>query len=1385
MKRLILVSTLAVLAIAVGGLCWLLLSESGLRWAYARAQPHIPGELEFSQLSGRLSGPITLEQIRYRQDATSIAAQRITLDWNPWGLVVAEFDVNSLHIENLDLLLADSPATDEDYEPAPELGELTLPIGVNLQRLVVDGIRVTRESSTTAIDRIESSASLDRKQIRIGDFQIESDLVNLKFSGTADTETNLPHDFEFSWDSRLASGETVIGRGRISGDLSQTRVSQQIEGAVELELALTLEAIFEQLKWRTQIDIAALDTRKLDPGLTPLVGAMTLAAEGNLDSLTARGNIRLDESPYGPVSSDFDLEQARLNPQANGLSFEALKLNTLQGEIIASGMFDWKPSLAWHTRISAAEINPQDVLPQWPGKIDASFDVAGEIADAGPAISLDVERLSGELRGYPVSLSGKMQWQNDLADISNLLFTSGDTRLTATGKLGEQLELGWTLDSANLAELYPDARGKLQARGSLGGSRESPSLEASLSGSSIGIPDYEIGEFSANAVVVLQLQPQFELVPRRFEIELDANQVKLPGYQLQTLKLTTDSRRIELDMSSVEGRARIELAGRLEGARWQGKIVQALLQNSDYGDWRLAAPAALLLSRQRVDIESLCLGNVQGGKICAAIEHRQSGGALNLEVNSLPIEMLRNWTPPELSLAGLANASARLQYQLPDRLHGTLDIDLPAGSVGYPLPPDRSGRLDYEHAGLKFSLQESGADAKISLALANGDGLEGSIVLPGANLLTLDPASQAVTGRFNLKLSDLTLIEGALQQIENLQGTAEAGIEIAGTLENPRLKGNARLVNAALFIPDANLEIAQLNIEALSADFEQIDYTADAVIAGGKLALTGNTLMDSSAGWPSRIDVSGNGLELATLLDKMLPEGLNIDGRLNTSANLSYREPQQLTGKIVIRSASGTLAHPLLEGETEQWDYQDIELDLEIDNDGARADGSMAIGDNSLRALIDLPGANLSNFGSKSQRLRGNAEILLQDISLLEVLIPDIQRTGGSLQLSLTADGNLGQPGLGARAQMRQANLNIPRLGLELEQINLQANSDRSGLLTFSASARSGDGQIRLQGSSQLDAALGWPTTISVEGENFQAVRIPEATVNLTPRLEIRLQDRNIDIEGEITVPYAKLQPRDVTMAAKVSNDAVVIGGDQPAGRKWQINAKTRLLLGERVTFFGYGFDARLGGNLIIEENPGMPTRGTGEITIPEGRYRAYGQNLDVENGRLLFTGGPVDNPGLDVRAIRKTRDVIAGIHVSGRLQQPRLDLFSIPALGQTETLSYLLTGRPLESANSSEGSMMASAALALGLSGGDRIARSMGDRFGFDEMRIESGGEGDQASLVVGRYLSPRLYVGYGVGLVESINTLNLNYRITDRWQLEAESGANQGADLYYRFER
>ena len=221
------------------------------------------------------------------------------------------------------------------------------------------------------------------------------------------------------------------------------------------------------------------------------------------------------------------------------------------------------------------------------------------------------------------------------------------------------------------------------------------------------------------------------------------------------------------------------------------------------------------------------------------------------------------------------------------------------------------------------------------------------------------------------------------------------------------------------------------------------------------------------------------------------------------------------------------------------------------------------------------------------------------------------------------------------------------------------------------------------------------------------------------------------------------------------------------------------------TNFFGFGFEGRLGGNLLLEDEPGQFTKATGEINIPEGRYRAYGQRLDIERGRLLYTASPITNPGLDIRAVRKINEVTAGIAVKGSLNAPELDLFSTPAMGQTDALSYLLMGRPLESSSGEDGAIMAKAALALGLSGGDRIARTIGDRFGLDEMRVESNDTGDQASLVIGRYLSPRLYVSYGVGLIESVNTLSVRYKISDKWQLKAESGEYQGADIMYTFER
>ena len=241
--------------------------------------------------------------------------------------------------------------------------------------------------------------------------------------------------------------------------------------------------------------------------------------------------------------------------------------------------------------------------------------------------------------------------------------------------------------------------------------------------------------------------------------------------------------------------------------------------------------------------------------------------------------------------------------------------------------------------------------------------------------------------------------------------------------------------------------------------------------------------------------------------------------------------------------------------------------------------------------------------------------------------------------------------------------------------------------------------------------------------------------LSVSPTLQGRIKGREIDIDGEIFIPYARLEPKDISRTVRVSEDTEIIGQALATPTPWRINSTIRLVLGDRVTFYGYGFEGRIGGNLVISDKTHEATVATGELNTQDGRYRAYGQRLDIQNGRIIYANSPLDNPGLDIRAVRTVGDIQAGIQLQGTLRHPRTELYSLPAMSQSDALAYLVLGHPLERTTSSEeGQLMAQAALALSLQGGDYLARSLGDRFGFEEMRIETSDTGEQASLVIGR---------------------------------------------------
>jgi len=1241
MKRTLRILVASVLLTPLLALTWLSMTESGLHWAYQYAEPYLPGQLKMNKLEGQLIGPITVKGLEYEQDGTLIKANQIILEWLPIALLTTTVDISRLHIRSLSIALPQTEKTDQPLVPPG----VHLPWRVALKNVVIDGFTVNQNGKTFDLDQIRLRASSLFSQIDINELSVKTNTFNLNLQGELQLSHDYQHKLEMRWQAKLPSSEVVKGNGQLAGNLAMTRVKQRLTAPFQLTLDAELTDLLDQLNWQAKANVAAFDLSKLDAGWPAVKGKLQVEGKGDLTTAILSGSVDGHYPELGPFDAGFKLQrlsdntvhidhlmlhtpvsETRLHargqwlpgtdggdvavalhwenlrwplttgtwfdsaigsgwiegnvhkyrvglatdrpwPQAppsfwyasvDGnlaeLNFHSLRITALNGETLTKGQLNWSPQLTWQAQVSATHIDPAG-LPslgaEWPGQLNAKLSSSGRIENGQLITDTDITQLSGQLRGYPVSLRSRLSWRNSGLDISLLEFHSGQAQINARGRIGETLKLDWSIAANDLAELYPQAQGRLHAEGLLTGPRNTPTLQTTFNGETLSLSDYKVGRLNG-ALTVDMFQWQ------KLDIKLAAEALALKGVVLQSLNITSAEQRVEAKAVSKHLTASLELQWKTDGQAWHGRIERADLNSQQFHNWTLKAPAEFRVSTKDLEIKSLCwLSN--DSDVCMALQTDSENGQATFNGNQIPLMMFSSWLPADMKLEGVANAKAEIDFQS-ERIIGEANIKLPPGVVSYPLLEGERDRWEYRGGSIAISLTDEGIKAKSEIAMNNSDQFNFTAELPAAQLLSIDPQQQPLLAEARLSIHDLGLIEALIPEIQNLQGEAALKLFADGTLGQPRLSGQANLLN------------------------------------------------------------------------------------------------------------------------------------------------------------------------------------------------------GGFL---------------------------IPRIGLSIEQVSLKAKSDSFEKLHFQLNAHSGDGNFVLQGQTTLDRQAGWPTEMSIKGKEFEVSRIPEARMLVSPDLQIKLQKHTIDIKGDVHIPYAKLQPKDLTTAARVSEDVVILGSEQTADENWLIFTQVRLTLGERVNFYGFGFEGRFAGSLLLEDEPGQLTKATGDISIPEGRYRAYGQRLDVEDGRLLYTGGPISNPGLDLRAVRHINEVTAGLNVKGSLNQPQIELFSIPTLGQTDALSYLILGRPIENASGEEGSMMAKATLALGLSGGNRLVRSLAEQFGLDEMRVESSEGNAQASLVMGRYLSPKLYVSYGVGLIEAFNTVTVQYQISDKWQLKGESGEYQGADIFYTIER
>jgi translocation and assembly module TamB len=516
---------------------------------------------------------------------------------------------------------------------------------------------------------------------------------------------------------------------------------------------------------------------------------------------------------------------------------------------------------------------------------------------------------------------------------------------------------------------------------------------------------------------------------------------------------------------------------------------------------------------------------------------------------------------------------------------------------------------------------------------------------------------------------------------------------------------------------------------------------------------------------------------LLALLDTAPP--FTTDLRMNGDWDL--RAGESLDGWLRLRRQSGDvhLTEPALAmGLTT--------LTLDVDAAGSQTRARLAADTREAGRLRLDAHAALAREGvavalSRSAPLAWNAQFDVPDLRLLKPFIPVGIRADARVNAQLTGSGSLAAPRIDGRIAADAIRFSMPEQGVAITDGTLKLLLADDRVQVQEGELKGSSGRIVVSGDAQLKNPQ---AGLTLTFEKFAATNRSDRRVTVSGTTQLNLDPKRLQLAGELTADRARLEIPEASRP-ELSSDVVVVGRpprEKPAAQRLPLALDLTLKLGDDFLFKGAGLDARLGGQLRVF-TVNQVLRGEGTIQVEKGRYAAYAQTLDIERGVLRFAG-PIDNPGLDVLAVRKVPDVKVGVQVGGTVQRPQVTLYSDPAMPDTEKLSWLVLGHGLESSGQQEFVLLQVAAGAL-LSQAESVnmQAKLAETLGIDSFDVRAGNDESLTSTVVsvGKRLSSRATLSYEQSLDGLSQVVKVLYQLSTHVRLEAQAGQPSSFDAFY----
>ena len=1356
---------LLVLATGLASLWWWSGREQSLAQTLAVAQRWLPAgmqlEVENAQGSLRFGGEI--DRLRISNQRFTLQIKNLTLAWNLGQLLQRRLAVERLHAARVDYRA--QPEAPPDDTPSQPLRSLQLPLAIDLP-VQIDTF-TWADGPSAQLEHLAATYRYDRDQHRL-------QLSSLRYG---------PQQAQLSASVQLG-GQAPL----------QLTAQAQASATPALELA-------QPLALQAQVDIsgqlfgpqAQLQvTAQVQPQATD-ADAPTTAANSALPPLSARLHATVTPWQAQP------LPQAQLELQHVNLALFAPQLppSDLTGQLHITTDADgvWR----FRTDIANPQAGPWDApaLPLQQLQAQAQFDGQVWTLDQlqlqlphGPKVPKQTKKTPGTAPADPGTPGGQLhaqgQWTVATQALNAQVQLQGiNPAHVLTSLPSQRINGSASAEMLAPADTPPDPTDSTDTPAA---SPADPTIDFRVAIADPQAPPTSLAHARAQgrwAAGVLTLQ---EVAIRAWGAELSSPSLSWDSLQHQASSPQTT--RLQ-----VPGLA-AELTGTLTEHTGQGQLRTQLRDAAATVQWLGRLPGVDDLTRL-TDLTAPLAGQAQ-------LDLAWQGGW----------GRLRPTSPPAEAEAQTDKINKTDKTEAPPALSIKLLAKIP--NISYKLPAQEATKIQ------DLTLAVQGPLEKLTAHL-QGQLHQGS---QQAHIDTQWQAQWHTPSRWQLQAQTLTLLARPSAKSGDWRLALAAPVTIGQT--GPDIQASAGALQLTPPATKNQTEQAQVRWATLALNTTTWGVVSTGELSGLPLAWANHFTPDDPilerAGISGDLRLQGRwDIDTRSAQPKLHATLERADGDMRIAANIEEAAPVTIIRSQGTDEASIRLRQP---NRGQSIRLQALQATLDLEGSTLRSQvlwASERAG--TILATLQSPVQHHPRQGMRwpdNAPLSGTVQLLLPNIGVWASFAPPGWRVEGGFSGAVAISGTRSAPEWEGSIEAQDLALSSLLEGVNLKNGQLKARFAGNRLdieqLTLEGS-RSGQARILGQSGNRTappqsgghlsgrgfivyappkdphSNAAGLQMDVQLQLDDLQVLTRADRQMGVSGTIHASIQQEQLRLRGglkvnraallladdsapsldeDVHITSAALRQQEAERQAKAARKAARDPAPEGSIRATlQPDIHLTLDLGPDFALQGYGLTTRLNGQLTIEGGP----RITGEIHTDQGRYRAWGQSLDIGQGTIRFNG-PYNDPSLDIIALRPNIAVKAGVKVAGSATQPRVQLYSDPVMPDGEALSWVVMGRdPTE--GGAESALLQQAALAL-LSGSNSSGNIAGT-IGLDELGFKGANGAEGAALTLGKRISQELYLAYEQSLNGAMGTLFIFYDLSKRLTLRGQTGENTGMDLIY----